>query len=232
MNRPHFSLLPGCRPLLCPSGAVVSSVVYPGTAQPVSRHRPVRIAQQGRAGASVVRAAAVSDAFLVGLGRRLCCAPLVAGVVRDAWLMGFDGKAHQAPRALDAWAAAGARDRALVARGGAAWTVGLEDGGPSLMDDAIDAAYKAESAGLDVSTSLSPLAVAFAAKLVWGDAAWDVLKLGDSLTCFALVWELGSPYASDEPHETWLEVDAYARRTDPLYAEMSGLGLVLRDGGQ
>jgi hypothetical protein len=188
--------------------------------------------QQGRAGASVVRAAAVSDAFLVGLGRRLCCAPLVAGVVRDAWLMGWDGKAHQAPRALDAWAAAGARDRAIIERGAEAWTVDLEDGAPSLTDDAIDAAYKAECAGLDVGASLSPLAVAHAARLVWGAGAWDVLQLGDTLACMALVFELGNPYASDQPHETWLEVDDYARRTDPLYAEMSGLGLVLRDGGQ
>ena len=216
--------------MLCPSGAVVSSVVYPGFGhgKGLSRHRPVRIAQQGRAGASVVRAVAVTDAFLVGLGRRLYCAPLVAQQIRDAWLMGFDGKAHKAPNALGTWTAAGAQDRAIVERGGAAWVVGLEDGSPSPMDAAIEAAYTAESAGLDVGASLSPMAVAFAAKLVWGDAAWDVLQLGDDLACMALVFELGSPWTSDQPHETWLEVDEYARHTDPMYAEMSGLGLVLR----
>lgn len=230
MNRPHFSLLPGCRPLLCPSGAVVSSVLDPESRVAVTRHSPVRIAQQGRAGAVVVRGAALSNAFLFGLGRRYYCPPMVAEVLRDAWLMGWDGKAQRAPRALAAWAHAGACDRAIVAQGGKAWTVGIDLMWPSPMDTAIDAAYKAECAGLDVRTSLCPLAVAFAARLVWGDAAWDVLQLGDTLACMALVFELGNPYASDQPHETWLEVDDYARRTDPLYAEHSGLALVLRDG--
>lgn len=211
-----ISFLTLTRPQLTPAGGVISSLKG-RDGSPVSRHRPVRQLQQGPAGESVHLAAVNSPEFLAELVDDYEARGTVAvRALHSAYLAGWNGEPCPAP--FDAWAKAGARDRAIVRGGARAWTVGLGPG-PSPMDAALEDAVRFNIEALDIYSSLTPDAVRFAAELEYGEAAGELLAHGDAVAVRAVLARWGSPW---HPHDDptgafvwWRAVRAYSKRMDP-----------------